>query len=355
MAKSYTMQELAALVGGKVVGDEHEDIRITGLSSIDLAGPGELTFLTDIHQSARLDGCRASGCIVPRQIEGLAMAQIVVGDPGLAEAIIHNHLLAAPFIAQGIDETAVIGKNCTISDQVSIGPLVSIGDRVRIGDRVTIKSGVIIEDDVEIGADCILHAGAIVAHGCILGDRVVLFHGAVIGSDGFGFATDRATGVHVSKPQVGIVRLDDGVQVGAGSCIDRAAFGVTHIGAGTRLDNQVMIGHNVEVGENSIIVAQAGIAGSSKLGRNVILASKAGVADHISLGDGVVVAAMGGVHNDQPEGAVVGGVPAIEVGKWKRSAAVYGRLPEMLKEIRRLRRKLDELQVELQQEQRGSK
>lgn len=349
------MQELAALVAGKVVGDEHKNIRITGLSSVDLAGPGELTFLTDNHQSARLDDCRASGCIVPRQIEGLAMAQIVVGDPGLAEAIIHNHLLAAPFIAGGIHESAVIGNNCTISDQVSIGPLVSIGDRVRIGDRVTLKSGVVIEDDVEIGSDCVLHAGAMVAHGCILGRRVVLFHGAVIGSDGFGFATDHATGTHVTKPQVGIVRLDDGVQVGAGSCIDRAAFGVTHVGAGTRLDNQVMIGHNVEIGENSIIVAQAGIAGSSKLGRNVILASKAGVADHISLGDGVIVAAMGGVHNDQPAGAVVGGVPAIEIGKWKKSAAVYGRLPKMLKEIRRLRREVDELRMELQQRQKGNK
>ncbi len=347
---AYTLAELAALVDGRVVGDEQNRVRITGLNSIELAGPGELTFLTDRRQVDLLADSRASGCIVPREIDDLPVPQIVVDDPGLAEAIIHNHLLAVPFAAGGIHETAVIGIDCAISSQVTIGPLVSIGDRVRIGERVVLHAGVIIEDDVVIGDDCILHAGAMVAHGCILGRQVVLFHGAVIGSDGFGFATDRSTGTHVSKPQVGIVRLDDGVQVGANSCIDRAAFGTTHIRAGARLDNQVMIGHNVEVGENAIIVAQAGIAGSSKLGRNVILAAKAGVADHISLGDGVVVAAMGGVHNDQPAGAVLGGIPAFDVKSWARASAVFGRLPEMLREMRRLRKEINTLKAELQRE-----
>ncbi len=350
MAKSYTLQELAALVAGKVVGDEHGVIRITGLNSIDLAGPGELTFLLDFHQAHMLTDCPASGCLVPREIDGLAMAQIVVGDPGLAEAIIHNYLLATPFVAEGIHDSAVLGQDCEISDQVTIGPLVCIGDRVRIGDRVVLHPGVVIENDVEIGNDCVLHAGAMVAHDCSLGDRVVLFHGAVIGSDGFGFATDRSTGVHITKPQVGTVRLDDDVQIGANSCIDRAAFGTTRIRAGVRLDNQVMIGHNVEIGENSIIVAQAGVAGSSKLGRNVILASKAGVADHVTIGDGVRVAAMGGVHNDQPAGAVLGGAPAIDVKVWARASAVFHRLPEMVREIRRLRKEVNRLSAELQQE-----
>ena len=350
MAKSYTLQELAALVAGKVVGDGHGNIPITGVNSIDLAGPGELTFLVDPRQADLLTDCSASACLVPGKIEGLAMAQVVVGDPGLAEAIIHNHILATPFHARGIHESAVVGQDCEISDQVTIGPLVCIGERVRIGDRVVLHPGVIIEDDVVIGDDCILHAGSMVAHDCSLGNRVVLFHGAVIGSDGFGFATDRSTGVHVTKPQVGTVRLDDDVQVGANSCIDRAAFGTTRIRAGVRLDNLVMIGHNVEIGENSIIVAQAGIAGSSKLGRNVILASKAGVADHVTIGDGVRVAAMGGVHNDQPAGVVLGGAPAIDVKTWARASAAFRRLPEMAKEIRRLRNEINKIRSELQLE-----
>jgi len=349
-AQTYTLQELAALVAGKVVREKHKTIPITGLNSIDLAGPGELTFLLDERRADLLADCPASACLVPQEIDGLAMAQIVVADPGLAEAVIHNHILATPFIARGIHDSAVIGQDCEISDQVTIGPLVCIGDRVRIGDRVVLHPGVIIEDDVEIGDDCVLHAGAMVAHDCTLGNRVVLFHGAVIGSDGFGFATDRRTGVHVTKPQVGTVRLDDDVQVGANSCIDRAAFGTTRIRAGVRLDNQVMIGHNVEIGENSIIVAQAGIAGSSKLGRNVILASKAGVADHVTIGDGVRVAAMGGVHNDQPAGAVLGGAPAIDVKIWARACAVFHRLPEMVRDIRRLRKEINTIRSEFQQE-----
>ena len=341
MAQTCTLNELAKLVHGEVIGDG--GIRIRTVNSIDQAGPGELTFLTDSKRADQLAGCQASGCIVPERIEGLAMAQIVAMDPDLAEAIIHNHLLAEPFANTGIHASSVIGEECAISDQVSIGPLVAIGDRVRIGDRVTIRPGVVIEDDVEIGDDCVLHAGAKVARGCILGNRVVLFHGAVIGSDGFGFATDRTTGRHVTKPQVGIVRLDDDVQIGANSCVDRAAFGVTHLKQGVRLDNQVMIGHNVVIGEHSILVAQVGVAGSTTLGRNVILASKAGVADHLHIGNQVKVAAMGGVHNDQPDGAIVGGIPAIEVKAWGRAAAAFRRLPEMLKQLRRLSRQVEAL------------
>jgi UDP-3-O-[3-hydroxymyristoyl] glucosamine N-acyltransferase len=209
---------------------------------------------------------------------------------------------------------------------------------------------VVIGDEVEIGEDCVLHANAVVAHGCSLGKRVVLHHGAVIGSAGFGFATDRNSGRHVSKPQVGTVRLGNDVQIGANSCVDRAAFGTTRVKAGARLDDQVMIGHNVEVGENAILVAQTGVAGSTVLGRNVVLGAKAGISGHLHIEDGVMVAAMGGVHNNQPKGAVIGGAPAIDVKTWGRAAAVFKRLPEMLKEIRKLRRQVDSLTAGLRQE-----
>ncbi|MCI5221727.1 MAG: UDP-3-O-(3-hydroxymyristoyl)glucosamine N-acyltransferase, partial [Candidatus Electrothrix sp. AR4] len=204
-----------------------------------------------------------------------------------------------------------------------------------------------VGDDVRIGDDCVLHANAVVAFDCFLGDRVTLHHGSVIGSDGFGFATDPATGKHVSKPQVGTVRIDDDVQIGANSCVDRAAFGTTHVKNGVRIDNQVMIGHNCVIGEDSILVGQAGIAGSSTLGRNVVLAARAAVGGHIHLEDGVVVAALAGVHNDQKKGAVVGGVPAFDVKKWGRAAAAFTRLPDMVKEVRRLRKELDRLTVRM--------
>ncbi|MCI5211324.1 MAG: UDP-3-O-(3-hydroxymyristoyl)glucosamine N-acyltransferase, partial [Candidatus Electrothrix sp. ATG2] len=200
-----------------------------------------------------------------------------------------------------------------------------------------------IEDDVKSGDDCVIHANTVVAYGCTLAQRVILHHGAVIGSDGFGFATDRQTGTHVSKPQVGTVRLDDDVQIGANSCVDRAAFGITHIKSGVRIDNQVMVGHNCVIGENSILVGQAGVAGSSTLGRNVILAARAAVGGHIHLDDGVTVAALAGVHNDQKKGAVVGGVPAVDVKKWGRAAASFTRLPDMIREVKRLRKELDSL------------
>ncbi len=353
MTQSYTLHELARIVSGRLIGDGNTPI--TGFNSIERAGVGELTFITNNKLAGVLADSRASGCIVPREIEELSMPQIVVDDPDLAAAIVHNFLLNRPFVAAGIHPRAVIGKDCTIPTEVTIGPLVCLGDRVRIGERVTLHPGVVIGDDVEIGEDCVLHASAVVAHGCSLGHRVVLHHGAVIGSDGFGFATDRSTGCHVSKPQVGTVRLDDDVQIGANSCVDRAAFGTTRIRAGARIDNQVMIGHNVEVGENSILVAQAGIAGSTILGRNVVLGARAGVSGHLHIDDGVMVAAMGGVHNNQPEGAVIGGVPAIDVKTWGRAAAAYKRLPEMVKEIRRLRRELDSLKPQLQEEDKKNK
>ncbi len=342
MSRSYSLQELAEYVGGKVAGDPSK--KICGLNGFELAGPEEITYLNTERQMAeKLQFCRAGACIVPVENDSMPVNCIVVDPVDIAAARIHNLLLEKSFQAKGIHPRAVIGSDCEIDEEVTIGPMVAVGDRVRIGKRVTLHPGVVLGDDVTIGNDSILYANVTVADGCTLGRRVVLHHGAVIGSDGFGFVTDMTTGAHVTKPQVGTVRLDDDVQIGANSCVDRAAFGVTWIQSGTRIDNLVQVGHNVEIGENSILVAQAGVAGSTRLGRNVVLGAKAGVNGHIHLDDGVMVAAMGGVHNSQPRGAVVGGVPAFEVKKWGRASAAYSRLPEMIKEVRRLRKELDQL------------
>ena len=342
--KTATLAELAALVDGTVSGDAQ--LQVSSLNSVELAESGELTFINSSKKADLLAASKASACIVPADFADSDLPLIRVANPDLSEAVIHNYLLAEEFQATGIHPQAVIGRDCEISEQVSIAGLVSIGDRVRIGEQVILNPGVVIENDVEIGAGSVLHANVVVARGCSLGENVVLYHGAVIGSDGFGFATDPATGSHVSKPQVGTVELGDGVQIGANTCVDRAAFGVTQVKSGVRIDNLVMVGHNCVIGENSILVGQAGIAGSTTLGRNVVLAARAGLGGHLQIEDGVMVAAMAGVHNNQKKGAVVGGIPAFDVRKWGRATAAFTRLPDMVREVRRLRKELDRLTAE---------
>ncbi len=347
--KTVTLQELAELVGGVVSGDS--GLSITALNSLELATTGELSFIVSAKMQEALTRTQASACIVPKELDEVELPVIRVASPDLAAARIHNYLLDQAFTAGGIHPNAVIGQDCQLGEELTIRELVSIGDRVTIGERVTLAPGVVVGDDVVIGNDCTLHANVVVAHGCILGNGVVLHHGSIIGSDGFGFATNPATGEHVSKPQVGNVQIDDGVQIGANSCVDRAAFGTTHVKAGARIDNLVMVGHNCVIGENSVLVGQVGIAGSTSLGRNVVLGARAGLAGHIHLDDGVMVAAMGGVHNDLPTGAVVGGIPAIDVKKWGRATAAYARLPDMVRNIRKLRREVDRLTTLLAQKQ----
>ena len=342
MSAQYTVQQLAELVGGQVEGDGQ--CLIHGLSGIEYAQDGELTFVLDARQLPLPESCHASACVVPPGSAPLAIPTIVVAQPSVAAADIHRYLLARPFQATGIHPTAVIGTGCTLPGEISIGALVYIGNNVTLGQRVTIHPGAVIEDGVSIGDDTIIHANVTVAHDCTIGKKVVLYHGAVIGSDGFGFATD-AMGQHHKKPQVGTVRIDDGVEIGANSCVDRAAFGVTWIQSGVHIDNLVMVGHNVEIGPNSILVAQVGIAGSTTLGRNVVLGAQAGIAGHLHLGDQVMVAAKGGVHNNQPGGALIGGAPAFEAKQWGRATAAFARLPDMMKDLRRLRKEVERLQA----------
>jgi UDP-3-O-[3-hydroxymyristoyl] glucosamine N-acyltransferase len=340
VTRTCTLRQLADLVGGRVEGDP--DTLIHGLNGIDYAQAGEITFVLHTKQLPLPASCQATACIAPTDAGPQALPLILTEQPSVAAARIHAYLLAQPFQAQGIHSSAVVGADCVIPQEVTIGPLVCLGDRVVLGQRVTIHPGAVIGSDTVIGDDTVIHANVTVAERCTIGNRVILHHGAVIGSDGFGFATDRM-GVHYKKPQVGTVRIDDDVEIGANACVDRAAFGVTWIKAGTRIDNLVMIGHNVVVGEHSILVAQVGIAGSTTLGRNVVLGAKAGVAGHLQLGDRVMVAAMSGIHNNQPAGAVVGGLPAFEAKSWGRATAAFSRLPDMVKEVRRLRKEVDRL------------
>lgn len=339
MVTSYTLDELAGLVGGKIVGDGN--LCISGLNSLDLAGEGEITFISNAKMAERLAASRAAACIVPEGIEP-GMDCIQAADPDYAATVILRHFLARPFQATGVHPTAHVGSGCEIAPEVAIGPLVCIGDRVRIDSQVAIGPGTVIGNDSVIGAGTFLHANVTVNERTVIGSRVIIHSGAVLGADGFGYATDR-TGTHLKKPQVGFVQIDDDVEIGANSCVDRGAFGPTRVRRGTKIDNLVQVAHNVDIGENSIVVAQVGIAGSTTLGRNVVLGGMAGVKGHLRIGDRVMVAAMSGVHSNLPAGSVVGGAPAFDIKKWGRATVAYARLPEMVKEIRQLRQEIDRL------------
>jgi UDP-3-O-[3-hydroxymyristoyl] glucosamine N-acyltransferase len=338
--KGNTLAELARMVDGELAGNP--EIVIKSLADLASAGSDQITFLVKKSQHASIAETKAAAVIVPLAIDTADKPLIRVKDPYMAAAVIQNHFLQTPFQSTGIHPTAHIGTDCTIPDAVSIGPMVTIGDRVKLGERVTIKPGVVIGDDVTIGDDTILFANVTVYHSCTIGKRVQIHSGTVIGSDGFGFATDEQ-GNHVKWPHIGTVKIDDDVDIGANTTIDRGTFGSTHIMQGARLDNLVQIAHNVKIGKNSVVVAQVGIAGSTSLGRNVVLGGQVGVKGHIHLDDGVMVAAKSGVHNNQQKGAIIAGSPAISHKNWLKSSMLIGKLPEMYKDLRDLKHKISQI------------
>jgi UDP-3-O-[3-hydroxymyristoyl] glucosamine N-acyltransferase len=338
--KEFSLEELAIVADGVLSGDA--SLRINGFAPLDKAATGDISFLVKAGQVNKLDDFSGSAVIVPMAIETANVPLIRVDDPYLASAKIHTLFLQKTFVAKGIHKHVCLGEDVTVPDQVSIAAFVSIGDRVKLGERVSIESGVVLGDDVCIGSDTTLKANVTIAEGCKIGSHVTIFSGAVIGSDGFGYATDKQ-GFHTKRPQVGIVQVDDDVEIGANSCVDRAAYGVTHIKSGAKIDNLVQIAHNVVVGENSLIVSQVGIAGSTTLGRNVVLGGQVAVIDHVTLGDGVMAAARSGIHNSQKAGAQLGGAPAIPIKQFVRAATQFGKLPEMGRDIRKLKKEMAKL------------
>ncbi len=334
MAMSIKLIELAKLVDGTLVGPG--DIAVSRLMDLESAVEGDITFLTK-DDPARLAATRASAVVVPEGVTGAGRPVIQTSDPNLSAALIHQQLLKRPFTAAGINAGAHIGRDCRLAAEISISPLVVIGDRVRIGRRTVIHPGVVIGDEARIGDDVVLHANVNIGAGCLLGNRVIIHPGSVIGADGFGYAT-AADGRHFKRPQVGIVQIDDEVEIGANACLDRATFGRTWIKRGTKIDNLVQIAHNVVIGEDSLIVSQAGVAGSSSLGRGVILGGQVGVSGHVKLGNRVMAGAKSGIHNDIADNEVVSGYPAISHRLWLRVCAILPRLPELVREVRALKR-----------------
>jgi UDP-3-O-[3-hydroxymyristoyl] glucosamine N-acyltransferase len=326
------LKELGHRIDAEVRGDG--DVEITGVAGLDDAEPGALSFLSDPKHAHKLATTRASAVVVRPDAPDAPMPTLRAPNPYLAfvRAVELFHPPQRP--PSGIHPSAVVDATASIGAGAAIGPGVVVGARAVLGPDATLHPNVTIYDGARIGAAFTAHAGAVVREGVVIGDRVVLHAGAVVGSDGFGYIPlpDR----HHRIPQIGTVELGDDVEIGANATVDRATLGVTRVGAGTKIDNLVMVGHNCEIGERCMLAGQVGLAGSTRLGDLVLMGGQAGAGGHLTIGAGTMIAAQTGIHKDIPAGAAYGGYPAMEVRRWRRVTMSIPRVPELFRRIRRL-------------------
>ena len=335
----FTLGQLAEALGATLEGDAARVVR--GVAPLESAGPDDVSFLTDARYRAAAQASRAGAFVAGSGIAGLPAPVLRVAAP--QQAMIDLLLLfhPAPALVPGVHPAACVAGDARIDTTASDGPLAVIEAGARVGSGARIGALVYIGPGVEVGEACVLGPHVTLLGGVRLGRRVVVHPGAVIGADGFGFAFDGAR--HRKIPQTGGVVIEDDVEIGANTTIDRATFGETIVRRGTKIDNLVQIGHNVEIGEHSILVAQVGISGSSRLGRGVVLAGQVGVADHVAIGDGALVGAQGGVAGDLDAGGRYLGSPARPILEAKRIFAAESRLPELLQRVRALEREIEKL------------
>jgi len=339
-----TLNEIARLIDGKVVGDG--DILITGVSGIKEAAEGDITFLANPKYSPLMDKTRAAAIITSIDAQKTSKPVILTENPSLAFAkIISMFMPDDAGHPEGIDYTVVMGKNVALGKDVAIGPYVVIGDNVVIGDKSIIYAGCFIGHHSKIGNQTLIYPHVSIRERISIGNRVIIHSGTVIGSDGFGFATIK--GSHHKIPQVGTVEIADDVEIGANVTIDRARFDKTVIGRGTKIDNLVQIAHNVVIGENSLIVAQVGISGSTIIGNSVTLAGQAGLVGHITIGDNAIVTAQSGVAKSVPPDTMVSGYPARPFMTTQRVNASLQNLPKLFDLVRELKKKIEELEARL--------
>ncbi len=328
------LRELANALGGLTV-DGDESFQVDGVASLDDAGQSDLGFVRDDVVAATLGGRAVGALIAPHGIEVGGRPAIRSANPSLDFARATGLLHPAPKPPRGIHPRAFVDPSAEIDPSAAVGPLASVGAGCRIGPGSVVHPNVAVGEDVVIGADCVLHLGCVVREGTRIGDRVILQPGCAIGGDGFGYEFDEK-GEHAKVPQVGNVVLEDDVEVGANSTIDRARLGSTRIGRGSKVDNLVMIAHNVEVGAHSIFISQVGIAGSTTIGERVFFMAQSGAGGHLKIGDGAFVGARGGVIEDLEAGSRVWGFPALPERTWHRSQAIFGRLTDLVRRVRRL-------------------
>jgi UDP-3-O-[3-hydroxymyristoyl] glucosamine N-acyltransferase len=331
------LRDLAERLGCRLEGDgEIEIVRVAGIQN---AQPGDLTFLANPKYEQGLSQTRASAVILREGGKGAPCAMLRTPDPYLAFARAVG-LFASPWRpATGVHAMSAVAPDVQIGRDVSIGAFVSIGEGASIGNNTVIFPNVTIGAGTRIGADCVIHANVSIRERVTIGDRVVLQNGVVIGSDGYGFVR-RGDGTHEKIPQVATVVIEDDVELGANTTVDRPAVGETRIGQGTKIDNLVMIGHGVTVGRNVLMAAQVGIAGSTDIEDDVVFGGQVGVGGHLQIGRGAIAVGQSGVTNSLEPGAMVAGYPAIDNREWRKASVIFKRLPE-------LKRRIEELEAQL--------
>lgn len=338
-----SLQEIAQYLGGRVAGDG--GILIGGLATLDDAGEGQLTFLANPKYAAKVATTNASAVLMGEGGNAHGKNAIFHPNPYLAFAKLLTLFYTAPAVPRGVMPGAFVAEGAKIGADVSVYPGASIGAGAVIGDRVTLHPGVVIYPGAVIGDDVTLYANVSVRERCRIGNRVTIHDGTVVGSDGFGYAPDG--NAYYKIPQIGIVVIEDDVEIGSNCTIDRAALEVTRIGRGTKIDNLVQIAHNVVIGEDCIIVSQVGISGSTQLGNHVTLGGQVGVAGHIKIGENVMIGAKSGVVGSVAPNQVLSGIPVMPHREWLKSAGLVPRLPEFRKSLSALEKKVAALEQEL--------
>jgi len=337
-----SLGDLAAHLGCELRGDP--SIEISGVAGMEQAGPSDLTFLANPKYAPKVKHTRAAAILVSAPLEGSKPASLISSNP------YHDHARALalfyqpPRLPKGIHPQAVIASTARIGEGASIAAYAVIGEHVTIGRNAVLHPQVVIYEGVQIGDDFCAHSHAVVREFCRIGDRVILQNGVVVGGDGYGFAKTR-DGKHFKIVQSGVTVIEDDVEIQSLSSIDRASMGETRVKRGAKIDSLVQVGHSCVVGEDNIICAQTGLAGSSILGKNVLLAGQVGVSGHLTIHDNAVVYAQSGIGGEVEAGHVVSGSPAFEAKEWLRAIMAFQKLPELLKTVRQLEKRLERLEA----------
>jgi UDP-3-O-[3-hydroxymyristoyl] glucosamine N-acyltransferase len=339
-----TLSEIARLIDGTIIGDGN--VQISGIAKIEDAKKGDITFQANPKYSKYLKTTQASAVIVPMEIqESFDVSLIKAKNPYFAFLQVVNIFFpSVPLVEKGIHDTVMIGEETELEEDLSIGPNVIIGKKCRIGKGTIIMPGVVVGDEVVIGEDCTIHANVCLRERVVLGNRIIIHNGVIVGSDGFGFALEG--GIYYKIPQIGIVVIEDDVEIGANTTIDRASIGETRIKKGAKLDNLIQIAHNCTVGANTVIAAQTGLSGSTHLGSNVRVGGQVGFAGHMQIGDEVSIGAQAGVSKSIPSGIMVSGYPAKPHIEELRIEASLKRLPQLIKEVKEMKEKISKLEQE---------